>query len=202
MRMNRYSFGDFANSKKRYRKIGVVVSLLIMVGCSGGQAREDSHLVYDFAAEARSASVLFETPYLDFGNEQYQMVLTSGWSSPEKSGDGKSSWVWAVSRVAKMELLLSESDRQAGEVSFRWRPFVYPGSPTQTLAVHPIRSTEADHGSWMRYCDNWDLSSDWSEENHLTTVTDRTGPHRRKVKTFATTFVTSSLGNSVNSNCS
>ena len=112
--------------------------LIAIIGCAP-KSRKDFPLqvVHDFATEAHSASVLFETPYLDFGYERYQMHLSQGWSRPERtSSDGHElSLVWAISRLAKVEVLIFDADTSARDLTFRCRPFVYDEDKTQTLEL-------------------------------------------------------------------
>ena len=96
-----------------------------------GDLSTSRNVVYNFAEKLPGARTVWAASYIDFGDKKYQPLLLSGWFEPESYKD--KSWVWAVSQVAKVEMLLSKKESKARELAIRCMPFLLNKKEIQNI---------------------------------------------------------------------
>ena len=127
--------------RQRARVCVLELALLAAAGCNGGDAivapysgdLEALDTLFDFAANVRSARVLRETRRIDPGSAAEAGLLIAGWGRPEVDPRSGKTYVWAISTVAALEVTVLQPS--ATTFRFTCRPFVFDGSPPQTVDV-------------------------------------------------------------------
>jgi hypothetical protein len=93
-----------------------------------------------------------ERYFIDFGDERREFALLTGWGGNERWAPGGPTMQWANDRESSLMLRLGEPVDRRLEV--RMRPFVYPGSPPQTVGISvngTFRSTLVLEPDWTVY---------------------------------------------------
>ena len=123
------------------RPCTVALALLAAVACGGGDAGvapfagdlETMDTLFDFAANARSARTLRETRRIDPGSAAEAGLLAAGWGRPEVDPTSGKPYVWAVSTVASLEVIVLQPG--PSRLGFTCRPFAFEGAPPQVIEV-------------------------------------------------------------------
>jgi hypothetical protein len=89
---------------------------------------------------------------IDFGGERREFALLTGWWSNERWAPGGPTMQWANDRESSLMLALGEPVDRRLEV--RMHPFLYPGSPPQTVTISvngAFRGTLVLEPDWAVY---------------------------------------------------
>ena len=123
-------------------RLAAIVLCGITVGSCGAQDVRDVH---DLVELLPKASVITETPLLDFGTGSIRAHLYSGWSRNEVAADG-TTFTWGVGERSTLRFFLAEL--RPLSLVFRCWPFLYPGTLSQRLTLsingHDVGSLELE----------------------------------------------------------
>ena len=113
-------------------------SLLVFIGFLNGCNRKEKvdhrhPFHYDFVENFPLAEVQQEVTLIDFGTPAAHPHLIRGWGQDEKNPDHDMTFVWSIEEKSELEFFLT-APRDI-HVTFRCHPFMFPGSPTQSVSI-------------------------------------------------------------------
>ena len=107
--------------------ISILLLLLLVPSTLAGQSGAARKATPATRPAAASAPVL----QVPLGDSAARKWMRSGWNQDEKAGDEK--WVWSQGPSSVIEVPLPQGRNL--QMTIKCRPYVYPGSPAQTITV-------------------------------------------------------------------